>query len=90
MDEIADRLSTHLAQRQIERKCDIANGLRRVADQIDQAEPHTSLKTLTTRYGPQAKEVLHILFWGVANLNVDAFVGQAAELDALLSKEETP
>lgn len=88
MDDIATRLTDVMAERLIEEKRAIANSLRRIADAVDQAEPRTNIKTLTPRYGPVAKDVMHSIMWGVANLNLDHFVGEAAELDALLASEE--
>lgn len=86
--EVADRLIDHMITRQDERRRAIANGLRRLADDVDAADPRKDLRTLRVNYGAQAKDILHIVFWGIANLNIDGFVGEAAELDVLVAQED--
>jgi len=87
MDDTATRLTTSMAERLVEEQRSIANALRRIADEVDSAERSTNLRTLHVSYGSMAKQIVHSVMWGVANLGIDHFVGEAAELDVLIARE---
>ena len=68
------------------RRRSIANQLRRLADAVDAADPRPDLGRL---YSHSGTDVVNTVLWGMANLGLDGFITDCAELDIMLANERT-
>lgn len=74
-------------RRVAERKEKIVRGIRRLADDIERAEPNSTVNA-GHRFSTMASNIVHEMTWGIANLHLDILVeacGSADELERAAS-----
>ena len=65
-------------------KAAIAQRLRNLADDVENHEVSLDLKDKKPDYSRSARNILHRLTWGWANLGLDGLVGDCADTDRVL------
>ena len=86
-DAHAERFLAHMKERFAKNGHAVAKALRDMADEVDREVDAPPNKVNAPAHAWKAHRVVHIVTWGVANLNLNALVLDAAETD-ILSKEQ--
>lgn len=67
----------------------VANQLRELAEKVDRyAEIERNIRTMELDHARAARDVIHTVMWGVANLHLDSVVALAAEADRAARDDE--
>lgn len=84
-DPITVRMAAHQHERYLDRLADIAADLRSLADRVEregEARPRFGAPE-NFDHVTGAAGVVHAVTWGVANLNLDILLADAADADSL-------
>jgi hypothetical protein len=87
MDDIAYSLIGNRTEHFYDDRDAIAAHLRKMADEVSRKSPPTNLRSLQPDFGKSARDIIHTVTWGLANLNLGSLASDAAELDALIASE---
>lgn len=83
-----DAHTDYAVERVYRQKDAIVAGLRELADAVDRCKPRANPKAMEPNYGDLAYDVQHAITWGLANLHLDGFARNCAEVDVLVAYGE--
>jgi hypothetical protein len=89
-EEHDERLARVHAERFYAKVHEIAERLRGLADDVGREGANPRVNSVgSPAYGWRFQQVLHIVTWGVANLNLPSLADAASELDRIEGEQRT-